>query len=435
MYSLLNNYQLWLRILVVISLWIVLSVELKLIPLIPSLLSETFVSNLNRVLLNISYSFLAAYIFYIITSVLPRKMLIYRLKKVSARQVHELLYELFILISLILYAFGIKKKIGKIEKKDLYCIDSCIERMNFYGFYTTSERWLDFWKKGKHFTGLNGVSYSYPGDLTKISQKILNIINRIRKNNSNFYHDSHFTEVLSAIETNTLIQNCSTQESDRPFLSADHSESLYQLISDYGKLNKLGYHKLYLNSFHTINFYGPDMLINREQETIDIINDSHISQSKVNSLVPSIIYNEDYYDGRAISSKLNDGFLIDMEKKTLSKQFQIIIWNKGKIQQPNYSRCVILIEDKIPKRQIKEYITTNKNTLIIIRLKSSLFFTSKIDKYENEKTSFGVYTVYYRRPLSLFNWGLFNEYPTKETLRYVRSNVMNIMWNFQDKHK
>src|SRR5690606_35699735 len=105
MKSHLLNSRLWLCILIFASIWVILSADLDILPLISCDFTEEFIFKLNKSLVNIAYSIIAAFIFYIFTSTLPRKIKIYRSKRVVSKQIHQLLfYELFILIKLILKA-------------------------------------------------------------------------------------------------------------------------------------------------------------------------------------------------------------------------------------------------------------------------------------------------------------------------------------------
>lgn len=51
--------------------WVILSVQLQLIPLIPTNLTAEFCNNLNIVYENLAYSFIAGYMFYLLTNILP----------------------------------------------------------------------------------------------------------------------------------------------------------------------------------------------------------------------------------------------------------------------------------------------------------------------------------------------------------------------------
>lgn len=62
-----------LMILLLFSLWIVLAVQLHCLPLVNICFSEIQEHDINTLLLTLSYSYIAALIFYIVTCVLPSK--------------------------------------------------------------------------------------------------------------------------------------------------------------------------------------------------------------------------------------------------------------------------------------------------------------------------------------------------------------------------
>lgn len=51
--------------------WVILSVQLQLIPLIQTNFTDDFCNQLNTVYTNLAYSFIAGYMFYLLTSILP----------------------------------------------------------------------------------------------------------------------------------------------------------------------------------------------------------------------------------------------------------------------------------------------------------------------------------------------------------------------------
>lgn len=402
------NHRLWLGVFVIVSVWIVFSVELKIVPLIPSSLSNSFLLGFNRALLALAYSFLAAFIFYLITTVLPRKILIYRSKKILSKQVHWLLYELFVLINQILYSFKIGKSINEIEEKDLLCIDGDVSK-NIKGYYSTGEYRKQICRKAKQFTGFGDMPFCFPDDVLKKLGEIPKLIKKIREANPNYHIDEAFAEILSSIETNKIIEWHGTG-GNKMFLFANSSNELYNLIFDYNRLLKIKYHKLFRQSFHRIYFYTQEEIQNIPQKTASFFEELAPVKNKSMALNACIVYNPQYYDSKAIISKLNSGCIITANGT--KKEFQLMDFSNGRIQTPDNSRCVIIIEEQISSIIIKEWVEANKGSRIIILLKSNIFTSSNKDKYKNKITGLDVYKVYYRKPISLLGLHLFTKYPT-----------------------
>lgn len=57
-----------------LCVWAMLSIQLNIIPKININLSNDFCVELNQVYLNIAYSYVAAFIFYVVITVIPHKM-------------------------------------------------------------------------------------------------------------------------------------------------------------------------------------------------------------------------------------------------------------------------------------------------------------------------------------------------------------------------
>jgi hypothetical protein len=423
------NYQIWLFVLIISSSWVVASVGLEICPLIPTNFSETFVLKLNVVLLNISYSILAAYIFYWFTYLLPRKTLIYRSKRILSQQVHWLLYELFVVINQILYAYDLNKPIEQIEEKDLRHLDGDVSK-TFNGFYATGEHWKAFWKSGQQFTGFGDMPFAFPEDISKKLTEIPKLIHKIRQANPNFYTDEIFAEILSSIETNKIIDWYS-EGKNKIFLFGGSSTQMFSLICDYKRLLNLKYYTPFHDTYHTIRFYTQEEINNIPQKKNNYFNKIAPILNVPRTLIPCIVYKESYYDSRSIISELNGGHIVT--SNGFQKEFLLCTYN-NEIQSPKNSRCVVIINELISKRQIREYIKFNQKDKVIICIKSNLLFTSKKNKFTGKSTTYGLYTIYYRKPLILFGFQFFRKYPTKTMIDYVRFNVNEIMRNFKE-HK
>ena len=70
-----KNMRIWIYVLLggvlALCLWTVFAVGVALIPLIPLDIPPKIASNLNQIALNLSYSFIAAFVFFILTAVVP----------------------------------------------------------------------------------------------------------------------------------------------------------------------------------------------------------------------------------------------------------------------------------------------------------------------------------------------------------------------------
>lgn len=423
------NYQIWLFVLILASSWVIGSVGLEIFPLIPTNFSEILVPKLNAVLLNISYSILAAFIFYWFTYLLPRKTLIYRSKRILSHQVHWLLYELFVLINQILYAYDLNKPIEQIEEKDLRHLDGDVTK-TFNGFYATGEHWKAFWKSKMQFTGFGDMPFAFPNDISKKLAEIPKLIHKIRQANPNFYTDEIFAEILSSIETNKIIEWYS-EGKYKIFLLGGTSTQMFSLICDYKRLLNLNYHVPFHNTYHTIRFYTQEEIDNIPQKRSNFFKELAPILNIPRSLVPCIIYKESYYDSRSLISELNGGHIVTPNGP--QKEFILCTYN-NEIQPPTNSRCVVIINELIPRKQIREYIKSYKKDKVIISLKSNLIFASKKNKFKGKSTTYGLYNIYYRKPLILFGFQFFRKYPTKTMIDYVRLNVNEIMRNFKE-HK
>ena len=72
------------------SFWVILSVQLQLIPLIECFSTEESAQAMNTVLLTLAYSYVAALVFYLVTNVLPAKQRKNKIAPVVNRKVRDI---------------------------------------------------------------------------------------------------------------------------------------------------------------------------------------------------------------------------------------------------------------------------------------------------------------------------------------------------------
>ena len=82
-----RNTMIIIAILALFSFWAILAIQFHLIPLMATCMSDKTVSAVNKFLLTLSYSYIAALIFYIVTYVLPSKQRKYKLESIINRKV------------------------------------------------------------------------------------------------------------------------------------------------------------------------------------------------------------------------------------------------------------------------------------------------------------------------------------------------------------
>lgn len=414
------NYNTWLFLLVFISIYLILGIELNYFPLIPSFLPENEIAKINHVYLSIAYSILAAYIFFYFSVVLPRKVLIHRSKNIIGRQVHWLLYELFVLINQILYSYDIKKGVDGVEEKDLLHINGNV-KTKFSGYYSTSEHWRTIGKKGKKFTGFGDQPFTFPDSVIASLKKTPFSIEQIRKSNPNFHVDETLSEILSSIETNQLIEWYATKNSEL-FIFANSSERIYSLIEDYKRLKKLRYHLRFRNSYNTIYFYKNEDIENMPQKQAELLTSIAPIHGKFNLLRPSLICNSDYENYRAFKSLIR-----------IQDIYTFYYKEKEDLEVPE-NKCFIILPTGISNRCIKKLIKESSQEKLIILLKPNIFFTSSVEKFKKENIQNGLYKIYYRSPISIFNITIFQNFPTKETIETVNRNIHDLIGNYKQKN-
>lgn len=84
----------WTNILMTIAIllciWAIASIQLECIPCIATTFSATMCKKINGVYLNLSYSFLAAFFFYILTSVLPYKQTQKKIQPIIRQKINNI---------------------------------------------------------------------------------------------------------------------------------------------------------------------------------------------------------------------------------------------------------------------------------------------------------------------------------------------------------
>ena len=411
------NYKIWLYLVVVTSIWLILAIDLELLPLLSTRIPLDFIDKINKFALALSYSILSAYIFFFFSLVLPRIISIQKSKQILSQQVFNLLNELFVLLNQILFSYDIKKEIDQIEEKDLICLNGNL-RERYKGYYSTSEHWNKLSKKGKKFTGFGDMPFEFPDSITGKLKSLSDKISRIRLANPNFHVDEKFSEVLSSIETNKIIEWYGVNNVEL-FKYANSSSELYSMILDYRRLKKLKYHLKFRNSYNKIHFYSKEEIENIGNKQNELKNRLAPLYRKFSFLKPCIVFNEEFQESRPIISALR-----------IKNTYKYNTNNQPFLE----SKCIIIIEDKIPKVEIKNFTNKSIPDKLIIRLKSSLLFTTKPDKFKKVITRDGLYTIYYRKSYKLLGFILFRKFPSKSTLNCLDRNIHNIMSNYETKN-
>lgn len=410
-------YKILFWLVLFISSYTVLGIELNLLPLIPSHFSEAIVEKINRAILSLAYSIIAAYIFYFVTVVVPLRIQINKSKRILSYEVYCFIEDLYILINQILYVYKIDRTIDDLEEKDLLCINGTIKKRIEVG-YDIRTYWNSIWRKGKKCTGLGNMSFIYPDDILKKLSEIPKRIEKIRLSNPNFFVDIEFAQLLSFIETNKLRYYYKPIEELKPnmpvpFLYADSAKELYRLVTGYRLLNKMGYHKYFRNTYNIIELYTKEELNRRR-------NDS--SKSWDEHIVP-ILKKEDSFNPLVImNSKIRNSVIIANELG-----YQCLEYEKlNNVQESN--KCVIIITDGIPFKVINQFCITNKGKRIIILLNPSLFFSSSNKKYyEGMQTSYEKYSIYYRSSKKIGPMELNKKYPMHSTLQTIKAMIIYII--------
>lgn len=410
-------YKIIFWLVLFISSYAVLGIELNLLPLMPSHFSEVIVEKINRALLSLAYSIIAAYIFYFVTVVVPLWIQIGKSKRILSHEVYFFLEDLYILINQILYVYKIDKNIDDLEEKDLLCINGTVKN-RIEGGYDIDTYWNSIWHKGKKCTGFGNMSFVYPDDILKKLSEIPKKIEKIRQVNPNFFVDMEFAQLLSFIETNKLRYYYKPVEELKPnmlvpFLYADSAEELFKLVIGYRLLNKIGYHKYFRNTYNIIEFYTKEEL-NKKRGDSSKYWDEHIAPilEKENSFHPLIIMNSNIRDSVIIANELGYECL-EYDK-----------WNN--VQE--FNKCVIIITNGIPSKVVNQFCRTNSGKRIIILLNPSLFFSSSNKKYyEGMQTSYKTYSIYYRSSKKIGFMELNKKYPMFRTLQTMKAMIIYII--------
>lgn len=409
----LSGYKFCFWLVFITSIWIIGSIELELLPLIPCHFSFLFVNKINKILLLLSYSIVAAYIFYYITSVLPTQFQIYKSKHILAKKVYSFLRKLEIIINQILYVYNIEETIENIEEKNLLCINGKV-KIGLEAGYDIQTYCKKFLGKGERVTGFTQIPFKFPDDLLKELAQIPLEIKEIRETNPLFFVDSEFAEILASIETNKLRQYYQNNglKMPLPFIYADSSHELFKLIVAYKKLKKLKYHIFFRNTYNKIDCYSKEDFIKKTNETTINWNSKIVPMLKKEEALKSvIILNTDIENSKIVAKELKYKTIEFSNMASLSFDY----------------KCVIIICEGVPIRVLTEFCKENKEKRMIILLKSNLIFTTKAKVYENVKTDLRVYSIYYRSSQKILKYRLYSKYPTFRTIQRIDHIILNII--------
>lgn len=408
--KILGNYKFWILLIFGLSLYIIISIELGYLPLIPSFIPED-TEKFNRIFLSIGYSLFAAVVFYYFSVVFPRQIQIRRNKQISGKEVRNLLYELFVLIKQILFVFEIEKDLKEIDERDLLSLNGNSTK-EYIGYYRTETFYNTLWEKRKKLKGLSEVSFEFPESVIFSLSIIPKTIKQIRESNPNFYIDPQFSEILSSIETNNLIKWYANKEYSF-LLFQDSSEAFYSLIQDYIRLKKLGYQQLKV--YFEIYFYNDaeKKEIKGKNKIKDFLTERINMETKKEILQPLLIFNSE-----------NENFEVFKHQSTIDS-IKIVDYKKV-TDYDSLNRCIIIFSEGIPKIKMKEFIKGYRNRELLIIIQPSLFFSSKSKKFNGVSIKRGIYFIQYKSSYLLFN----KKRPNKSDSAQINNIIYEILKNY-----
>ncbi|HCY81661.1 MAG TPA: hypothetical protein DHV22_08685 [Xanthomarina gelatinilytica] len=420
-----KNIKKYLIIILVLTIWMILWIEFRIIPLIPSILGELYIDKINNIILILSYSIIAAYIFYYFTSILPRNLEIKRSKILLFKIVKfSLLNDLRLIISCILDAYNIDLKIDEVEEKHLLHIDGNIKEPHIR-YWKSSKDSIRPKPPGGKIDGFRASGLKFPDAIIKKLGTLPKVVNSIKKTNPNYHYDEIFAASISSIETNKLIE-WYYEKDNKLFTFQGSAEQIFQLIVDYRTLVKLNYQNNKNNKEYLYHhFYS-----NTEVDTTPYTITTHSKEiepifEKLDALNPKFLFNPLDYDARAIDSVINSGGYYSVDRGSRST-FTKIRWQK----ETDYTtilketKFIVIVLSGIDKKSINKIVGRFKNKAQVLLISPSLL-SNKNNHLKNKRfTENGIFKIRYKSSFKFFGN---SKNPTKDEIIKVKKIIYNIL--------
>lgn len=196
---------------------------------------------INQVFLNLSYSYFAALIFYILIEYIPEKIAAQKALNICKSDLIDIYLKMSEQVAIVSLYCRITKSAKSIKMSDL---------VNLVHFQT--ERNRNYYKASCSINGVrrNGLTKGvvvFKEDLYNISQKIGNKINRITELPASSNLDLNLLEILSSIASSSFIKKCNSFN-DPVLNNIDHDihnfdEEYFEFLKLYLALNKYNFDK------------------------------------------------------------------------------------------------------------------------------------------------------------------------------------------------
>ncbi len=414
----------YLILILLLTIWMILWIEFRIIPLIPSIFEKPYVEKINNVILILSYSIIAAYIFYYFTSIVPRKLEIKRSKILLYKIVKfSLLNDLRLIISFILDVYDVNLKISEVEEKHLLHIDGNIKE-NYIRYYTSSKDGVRPvpTKDIHHF---NAIKLKFPDVIIKKLETLPKVVDSIKKTNPNYHNDEVFSAAITSIETNKLIEwYC--KKDIKLFTFATSAEQIFQLIVNYRTLVRLNYQRNKNNKEYIYHhFYSSD-----EVDTSPYTLEKHSEKleptfKKLDYLNPIFIFNPKNYEARAINSVINKGGYYSVKRGT-RPPFTKLIWQEGIDISSTIikTKFIVIVVSGISKKATKKIVAKFKDQAFVLLIYPSIFTSKNNHLNKKESIEKGVYKIKYKSSHKLFGN---SKYPTKDEIIKIKKLLHKLL--------
>lgn len=420
-----RNMNKHLILVLVLTIWMILWIEFQIIPLIPSIFEKPHVDKINNIILILSYSIIAAYIFYYFTSIVPRNLEIKRSKTLLYKTVKfSLLNDLRLIISFILDVYDVKLKIAEVEEKHLLHIDGNIKE-HYKRYYTSTKDEVRPIPTQENKDDFNTIELTFPDVIIKKLGTLPKVIDSIKKTNPNYHNDEVFGAAITSIETNELIE-WYFKKNNKLFIFASSAEQIFQLILDYRTLLRLNYQNNKNNKEYIYHhFYS-----NNEVDTTPYTLEKHSEKleptfKKLDYLNPIFIFNPINYEARAINSVINKGGYYSIKRGT-RPPFTKVIWHEDIDTTAFYgkTKIIVIVVSGINRKSTKKIVAKFKDQALVLLLYPSIF-TNK-NNHLNKKKSIekGVYKIKYKSSPKIIGT---SKYPTKDEIIKIKKLLHKIL--------